>query len=848
MINLPRKHALLTRLFVPSVASAAIHLALLALVLAATVTISARSPERRPLTDIAIAPAESAQQTPTATQPPPAVPTGNSAPGAVAPGPTPSLIAPGIEAVRAPAPTLAQPTSAAASVAIEPAPQARSVSFAGVSAQAAERIVYVVDAPGSSAGTYAFVRARLAQSISHLSPTQRFQVILVRGAPDGSPDVQMLPSEPGSNDPLVRALPSVRESAIAWLRSVVVAGHSDPIAGLQEALELHPRPDVVFFLARGYKRSGPNSEWGEGVDKILASLDRLNPRARRTGLRPVVIKTIQFLEDDPTGLMRAIAEAHGDGPGSFRVLTDDDLADEGVDEAPIARQRASDVAVRRAREALSAAAPAELHLLYGISTPEQHRTASAAVELALKELPPPAADDPGAGVRAHALLLQSALASDVLAAAEAAAILEQTFVIDADADAARRLLFANALARAGRLDQARSIADGLSSDIAVLALPDAFASELGALRARFGLGVPLLPDGDWAQITAEAQSRHLLDDPATRSQAFTPLLTWAGDDPARSAIAWRLVAAATTTEDVSLLPPEARFARAMGLATAEPATALSELVALVASESDGPVSRQALWEAGVLAADQADPRTPALLEQFATRYPDDDRSIDALIVALDRTPTHLEHRGALLRHLLDVAPRHASAASWRLELAELLPPREAIKVLADIDAGSPAAAIGADRVCALTQGSSDPALLAPATHLLERGSDPRAAALRTRLSESLLERDPQAALDAARPLDGDRPAVALLRAQALLGLNRKSDAQAQLEPLTRQLGPESPDYWHVWTLLLESLAGEPDQADTIRAHLFRLRLAAPDLGGSPWRDRLEAIESMLTGP
>jgi hypothetical protein len=39
----------------------------------------------------------------------------------------------------------------------------------------------------------------------------------------------------------------------------------------------------------------------------------------------VVIKTIQFLEEDPTGVMRAIAERHGDGPGSYRVLTPRDL-------------------------------------------------------------------------------------------------------------------------------------------------------------------------------------------------------------------------------------------------------------------------------------------------------------------------------------------------------------------------------------------------------------------------------------------------------------------------------------------------------------------------------------------
>ena len=39
------------------------------------------------------------------------------------------------------------------------------------------------------------------------------------------------------------------------------------------------------------------------------------------GRRRVVIKAIQFLEPDPTGTMPLIGEQHGDGPGSYSVLT-----------------------------------------------------------------------------------------------------------------------------------------------------------------------------------------------------------------------------------------------------------------------------------------------------------------------------------------------------------------------------------------------------------------------------------------------------------------------------------------------------------------------------------------------
>jgi len=52
----------------------------------------------------------------------------------------------------------------------------------------------------------------------------------------------------------------------------------------------------------------------------MAELDRLNPRGLN-GQRRATIKAIQFLEEDPTGTMQAIGEEHGDGPGSYTVLT-----------------------------------------------------------------------------------------------------------------------------------------------------------------------------------------------------------------------------------------------------------------------------------------------------------------------------------------------------------------------------------------------------------------------------------------------------------------------------------------------------------------------------------------------
>jgi hypothetical protein len=82
-------------------------------------------------------------------------------------------------------------------------------------------------------------------------------------------------------------------------------------------------PDAIFLLSRSIRRSSGDREgvWGRGPHETLAELDRLNPRNPITGRRAVVVKAIQFLEEDPTGTMQNIGTEHGDGPGSYAVLT-----------------------------------------------------------------------------------------------------------------------------------------------------------------------------------------------------------------------------------------------------------------------------------------------------------------------------------------------------------------------------------------------------------------------------------------------------------------------------------------------------------------------------------------------
>lgn len=189
-----------------------------------------------------------------------------------------------------------------------PAPAARPspVSFAGSRGHAAERIVYVIDASGAMTASLPIVKQQLNASVSGLSDAQRFTVIVPRA---GARDQKNLFS-----GGLTAASPASRGDLAAWLTTIQPGGGSDVVAGLSWALEL--QPDLIYVLTYRFARTGVASE--QSTAEVLARLDALNPG--RQGKRPVVIKTIQMIGEDPTGLLQAIAQAHGDGEGSYRVL------------------------------------------------------------------------------------------------------------------------------------------------------------------------------------------------------------------------------------------------------------------------------------------------------------------------------------------------------------------------------------------------------------------------------------------------------------------------------------------------------------------------------------------------
>ena len=200
-------------------------------------------------------------------------------------------------------------------------------SFAGVSAQRARSVVYAVDASGAMVTSLPFVLEELRRSISALASDQSFAVVLFGRRPGGAVDdagVRVFP-----NDGLVSASPGRKAEVLVWLESAQARGASNPLDGLLAALDR--KPEVVFLLSRSIRRTDGREaagDWGPGREAILAELDRANPVLKSIfgpPARAVQVKCVQFLEEDPSGVMRAIAEVHGGGEGSYRLLPESEL-------------------------------------------------------------------------------------------------------------------------------------------------------------------------------------------------------------------------------------------------------------------------------------------------------------------------------------------------------------------------------------------------------------------------------------------------------------------------------------------------------------------------------------------
>ena len=786
-----------------------------------------------------------------------------------------------------------------------------AASFAGLRSQAATRVVYVVDGSGAVVSSFSFIQSKLTQSIDRLGSGQRFNVVFFKDRTDraeGDPPYEMLTPEAP-----IPAVPANQASAASWIDTVRPAGRSDPLDGLRPALAM--QPDLVFLLSSSIPRT--NAEWGAGREVILAELDRLNPVDPRTGKRPVVIKTIQFLRDDPSGLMRDIAQIHGDGQGSYRMLRFEDLRNEPEDISDVAidpSDPSEELVVAAAAARLSTAERdgSVLAVLYGVPLTEQRSAAEGAAREALDLLghlkESESQDVRVAMLRARAAVIlaslserpetRTALARTALTNAQGHALSEPA------AESARRITRALALSMLGEheaaLDEARAIvrqSAGAQATPAELAEPvltwarvaadPAQRAEAAEALARLARTPALAGDGLWTVTLAAGQSRALLAAETIDPRALDPLLALMGredliaDETDRASLVYRSIAAATEPYaaglDWSGFPPQAAFARAIvvGRSATGREEALRLLAGVAAHPAAGGLAPEALWEAAVLRrldntpAAQSD--ASAMLADLARRFPESPRAADALAASINEArltdgelPESFELD--LIRAAIDRFPDRPEIDIWRIDYAKRTVGMDRLAALEPVAPGTRQATLAAElylpTAVALIEragGAQRLQLMARAAAFARRHQRPEWASLTADLADASLSADPGATVKLAQTLlasaqalssvPGGEPRVSLALAQGRRSLGDDAGAFEVSRSLAQRLEAQTPrprEFWGAWALMLEVLAGRDEEARAqARAHLARLRLLDPALGGPPFEARLGRLGETL---
>jgi hypothetical protein len=185
------------------------------------------------------------------------------------------------------------------------------VTFGGLGASSVGSVVYVVDCSGPMVTSLQMVMEEVKRSVARLTSSQKFDVVIFHKAGNDSAGAESFCPI------LLRATTSAKDRLTDWLAAAEPAGRSSPMTGLELALSL--KPDAIFLLSRSIERSGGNV-WGLGLDETMDRLEYLNPLiSSNPPKRAILIQTIQFLEEDPSGIMQSIGQRHGGGRG-YRVV------------------------------------------------------------------------------------------------------------------------------------------------------------------------------------------------------------------------------------------------------------------------------------------------------------------------------------------------------------------------------------------------------------------------------------------------------------------------------------------------------------------------------------------------
>ena len=164
-------------------------------------------------------------------------------------------------------------------------------SFFGIAARGS-RFIYIVDISGSMQGEkIGVLRRNLLDSIAELPPQSHFCII-------------------GYNDNLVplgdeirwyKADDANRLKARTWISRIEPSGGTVPMPAFEPALNLKPRPDVIYFMTDG-----------QDIDGLTEHVRNLNIKGRKTR-----INTICYGDRGGEEMMRRIADDSG---GKYRFV------------------------------------------------------------------------------------------------------------------------------------------------------------------------------------------------------------------------------------------------------------------------------------------------------------------------------------------------------------------------------------------------------------------------------------------------------------------------------------------------------------------------------------------------
>lgn len=887
-----------TRRALPPAVSIGVHTLLLALIVVIGVADPLPIAQRPRLAEIATpsraAPAETRPDTPVTppdTTDRPTRPASRTAPtpGSLLPSPDP------VERARADAPEFgllpSTPALAWTSDLTRPeASETPTLTFAGLTAHAAERIVYVVDASGAVVPTLTYIKRNLARSVDRLAPSQRFDIIFFREPTPGA-DLDPRPRFAGE---LVSATPGTRDRAAAWVERQTAAGRSDPAAALEDAIALDP--DLIFLLSTSIRRTQTGDP--DDTPDLLDRLDALNPIDPRTGHRPVVIKTLQFLRPDPANLLRDVALIHGDGEGSYRLLTADQLDSPlTVEPTPDSDSPALDLAANRLQTIDTDAWTTLLALPSAAQRQAVHDAAADALSR-LESVPDDARTPRWALLHQRASLFYSG-ASD---ASPSIPPLRDTLrlartppLTDPDADLERRLV--RAIVRA-ILDQPSELAELCAQTGA----PSVALRATLASRLYEQADAPTPDDLDHTALLLDAQNhaRARLSRSPADPDAFARLLALVRDERLHpeAMLRERFVHAAISAADDTFeidwdaMDPHAALARSThrSLNPETRAGALQELAHLAERpDAPEPVRALALWRSAIAERDRAetDPdareRVRSRLMTLVQRFPRDPNAPAAAAAAIalgstDDATLHPDLPTPFVSAALDTYPDHPGADRWRLGLARRARATTRLDLLDRIPPDSPETDLALDLYVETAEALSTPDALERALDYTHARAHRAWYRIALRLAETLAPPGHTGAAAHISPEDATRSAdlyLALARRPERIGspgehelgfragqaLARACASDPSLAPRAVRVlteladeteGDRPPLFWHAWAVALETIAAHApprDPArDDARAHLARLRLLDAELGRDPWQTRLRRAAESLDSP